>query len=75
MIELRQDLTKTCSDTKKGNKKLTAPAEDGIDITEFLIREKKTKWQKKKGRGKKEKRIKLQWKKECDVGEKGIKKK
>ena len=40
MIELRQDLTKTCSDTKKGNKKLTAPAEDGIDITEFLIIEK-----------------------------------
>ena len=26
--------------TQKGNKKLTAPAEDGIDITELLIREK-----------------------------------
>ena len=55
MIELRQDLTKTCSDTKKGNKKLTAPAEDGIDITEFLIREKKRSDRRKKEEGKKKK--------------------
>ena len=55
MIELRQDLTKTCSDTKKGNKKLTAPAEDGIDITEFLIIEKKRSDRRKKEEGKKKK--------------------
>ena len=41
MIELRQDLTKTCSDTKEAIKKLTAPKEDGIDISEYLIRENK----------------------------------
>ena len=40
MIELMQELTKTCSDTKKAIKKLTAPAEDGIDTSEYLIREK-----------------------------------
>ena len=59
MIELRQDLTKTCSDTKKGNKKLTVPAEDVIDITEFLIREKNEVTEDKRKRQKR-KRIKLQ---------------
>ena len=74
MIELRQDLTKTCSDTKKGIKSWQLLQRTDSHIRIINKRKKRSDRRKKKKREER-KRIKLQWKKECDVGEEMIKRK